>query len=157
MSTLFDPTSFLNSPLPEANATKRIPLPVADAVPAQIIEQKMVTGEQKKGENAGKSWFKLEIKCEITDREYLDKATGQPEKAIVTYGVMIDMNEGGGMAFGENKNVQLGKLRAATGCNEPGKTLAHMVGRMVRLKIGHRPDADNSDIVYEDVKGVAPF
>lgn len=155
--SIFDPTAFMNSPLPEANATKRVPLPVADAVPAQLVEQKYVSGEVKEGDHAGKSWYKLNAVFEITDPEYLAKCAGQPEKVKITYGVMLDMNETGGLAFGENKNINLGKLRQATGANEPGKTLAHMTGQFVRLKIGHRADPNDSSIVYEDVKGVIPY
>lgn len=157
MSTLFDPASILNTPLNEANATRRDPLPMADAVPAQVLSQEIVTGDIKKGENAGKTWAKLNVKLEITDPEYLAKCPNSPTKVVTTYGIMIDFNEGGGLAFGPNKNVNLGKFRAATGTNEPNKSLADAVGRMVRAKIGHRVDPDDSSIVYDEVKGVAPY
>jgi hypothetical protein len=154
MSGLFDPTSFLNSPLAESNATKREPLPAADAVPAQVIAQDM-----KNGTKDNKPWYKLEVKLEITDPEYLAQVAGdpKPEKVVITYGVMLELTEAGTIAMGPNKNVNLGKLREATGVNMPGKALSDMVGKMIRAKIGHRPDSNDASIVYEDVKGVIPY
>lgn len=149
--SLFDPTSFLNAPINEALATKREPLPTADAVEALVAKQEMVNGEKD-----GKPWYKLNVQFEITDRDYLAKAPGSPEKAFITWGIMLDMTEQGTLAFGPNKNVKLGQLREATGSNMPGKSLADNVGRIVKIKIGHRVDGNDSSLVYEDVKGVIP-
>jgi len=61
--------------------------------------------------------------------------------------------------FSEGKNVALGALRDALGQNkERGKWQPQMlVGQLGKVKIGHRPDKTNSEIIYAEVKRVAPI
>ncbi len=150
--SLFDPTSFLNSALADSNATKREPLPAADAVPAQIISQEM-----KSGEKDGRAWYKLELRLEVTDPEYLSQIAGEPAKVSLTYGIMLDVTEAGTIAMGPNRNVSFGKFREAAGINEPGRAISDAVGKMVRIKIGHRLDRNDPSVVYDDVKGMIPY
>jgi hypothetical protein len=146
MSSLFDPTAILNASL-DTNATRRDPLPMGEVV-AQITAQEVKNGTSRSGE----PWYRLDVKLEISDPEYL-APTGL-EKATIRYGVMLDITEAGTIAMGPNKNVALGRLRAATGTNAPGKTLQDMVGQYVRAQISHRPDPNDPSVVYDDVKGV---
>ena len=153
MSSPFD-ISILSAPLEGSNATKRDPLPAMETY-GQILKQELASGTVKQGANEGKPWYKLNVVIDIQDPECLQRA--QRDKATITYGVMLEMNDGGGVAMGPNKNVTLGKLRDATGTNLPGKTLADMVGQYVRLVISHRPDPNDASIVYDEVKAVAKY
>lgn len=146
--SLFSPEALLNAKFESANATRRDPLPPADAVIAQITKLDFANGESERG-----PWYKLNVTLSISDAEYLAQA--QRDAASITYGIMLDMTETGTFAMGPNKNVQLGKLREATGTNQPGKGLNDMIGQYVRAKIGHRPDKTDPSIVYDEVKGVA--
>jgi hypothetical protein len=145
--SLFSPEALLNAKFDSANATRRDPLPVGETT-AQIIKLDFANGVSDRG-----PWYKLNVVLDIADAEYLAKA--EREKASITYGIMLDMTEGGTFAMGPNKNVQLGRLREATGTNQPGKGLNDMMGQYVRLTIAHRPDPKDPSIVYDDVRGVA--
>lgn len=144
---IFDSASFLNSALGGSNATRRDPLPAGETT-GQITKIDLVSGEKD-----GRAWYKLNSTIELNDSSYL--ASANRERATITYGIMLDMNEGGGVAMGPNKNVQLGKLREACGVNQPGKTLNDMVGQFIRVVISHRPDKDDPSVIYDDVKAVA--
>lgn len=149
--SLFDPKSFLSTPSGAANATKSVPLPVGSPI-GQITKIDIGSGEKD-----NKTWYSFEAFIEITDRDYLSKWAvdeGKAEKASIRYNFFLDTNEGGGISMGPGRNVKLGLLREATGTNDPDKALDAMVGKMVRPEIFHKPDPDNSAIVYANVKGV---
>lgn len=148
--SLFDPTSFLSSAITSSLSTKRTPLPIGETY-GQITKVDSVSGEKN-----GRPWYKLNVTFEITDHDYLSQATGQPEKALLTYGILVEM-EHGTLAMGPNKNVKLGRLREAAGVNQPGKSLNDLTGRVCRLSIGHRPDPNDSSVVYDEIKDVAKY
>lgn len=145
--SLFSPEALLNAKFEAANATRRDPLPIGETL-AQVTKLDFANGEKD-----GKPWYKLNVQFSISDNEYLAKA--QREVATITYGIMLDMTEAGTFAMGPNKNVSLGRLREATGTNQPGKGLNDMLGQYVRIQIGHRPDKNDPSIVYDEVKAVA--
>ena len=145
--SLFSPEALLNAKFESANATRREPLPAGETM-AQITKLDFASGSTERG-----PWYKLNVTLDLADAEYLTKA--QREKATITYGLMLDMTDAGTFAMGPNKNVQLGRLREATGTNQPGKGLNDMIGQYVRVTIGHRPDKNDPAIVYDDVKAVA--
>lgn len=150
---LFDPSALLNAPIDAELATRRTPLPIGETV-GQIMEVKMTSGTAgPNARNPGQTWYKLETTVQLIDLDYLAKAG--KEKAQITYGLMLDLTESGTIAMGPDKNVKLGKLRAATGTNQPGKSLQDMNGRFVRVKIGHRPDEKDPSIVYDEIQAVA--
>ena len=147
MSKLFDAESLMNENL-EANATKRDPLPVGETV-AQIMEARWdegVSGPHTK--NPGKPWNRMTVKLEITDPEYLSQIIGTPDKATTYLGVMVDM-EGGRLATGPNKNIQLGKLRDAADVN--GKPLNMLIGQFIRIAVGHKPHYKNPEEIQDEV------
>lgn len=156
MSNLFDPQSFLNSAITGALETKRTLMPVGETY-GQITKIDMANGDGKDG----RKWYRLDCSVEITDSAYL-APTGL-EKLNARYSVMLDLNEGGGIAMGPNKNIRLGRLREATGTNQPGKSLSDMVGQFVRLSVTHRPDPEGKRdekgeaIVYDEISAVAKY
>jgi hypothetical protein len=58
--------------------------------------------------------------------------------------------------MGKGKNVSLGRLREATGLNEKGRPFGFrmLVGQMARVRVKHRPDNKNPEIVYAEVDAV---
>lgn len=148
--SLFNPADLLNENI-AANATKRDPLPIGETT-AQIMSAEIKTGEAgPHAKNPGAPWARLDLKLEITDPVYLEGVSGQPDKVVTFLGVMLDMNNGA-IATGSNKNIRLGKLRAATGTN--GKPLSQMIGQYIRITIGHRPDPKDQDGgVLDEVTG----
>lgn len=145
MARLFDPSELLNETLGE-NATRRDPLPVGET-PAQIVGLEIKTGTSAKGNN----WTRLDVKLEITDMGYLaNYAEGAFEKVQTTLGVMLDMTDGQ-IATGPNRNVRLGRLRAATGCN--GKPLSAMVGQFLLINVSHKPHPTDPETVLDEITG----
>jgi hypothetical protein len=67
--------------------------------------------------------------------------------------VWLDINEQGGLDFGKNKNVGLGKLREALGQNTgaPWSPLM-LIGRPATVNIKHRMGSEGG--VFAEVKGV---
>ena len=143
--SIFDFNALLSSNL-AAHDTRRTPLPQADAVMAQLGKPTFQSGTGKDGG----TWLKLNVTCSITDTDFLARASR--ERAMITYGVMLDV-QNGAIALGENANIKLGKLRAAAGVN--GQSLDRLEGQFILIKIGHRPDSTDPSIVYDEVIGVA--
>jgi len=148
MAKLFDPVQLLSQNF-EANATRRDPLPIGET-PAQIMELSFNSGTSNKPGKAPVEWSRLDCKLEITDPEYLKGVPGQPDKAITTLGIMLDMN-GPDIATGPNKNIRLGRLREACGVN--GQPLGNLVGQYLRIAIGHKPHPTEPDVVLDEIVG----
>lgn len=148
MSKLFDPVEAQNlmEMALEENATRRDPLPQGETT-AQIMELKFSGGISQK---TGNPWNRMDCTLEISDPEYLSQIPGSPEKATTTLGIMLDMNNGQ-IATGPNKNIRLGRLRAAAGVN--GKPLSALQGQFVRITIGHKPHPTEEGVVLDEVTG----
>lgn len=152
MSRLFDPADIMSQDL-EEGATKRELLPQGFVI-AQIGRVKWQEGTVGPGkERSGEKWYRADFPMEITDPEYLKNyADGTSTKQIITYGVMVDMQDGK-IAMGPNKNIKLNRLRAAAGVN--GKPLAAVEGQYVRIQIawskitrdGVQTDEDKDEVV----------
>lgn len=147
MSRLFDPVAFFNNDL-EENATVRIPNPEAQGLIGQVTKLAKVGGKSDKGD-----WHKLNCTIEFTDREYLAKVEGQPEKVTMTLGIMLEMN-GEQIATGPNKNVRLGKFREACGVN--GKPLAALIGQMARFDIKQKPHHEDPEVTVDEIVAFQP-
>lgn len=148
MSKLFDPVEAQNlmDMALEENATRRDPLPQGETT-AQIMELKFSGGVSQK---TGNPWNRMDCTLEISDPEYLSQIPGSPEKATTTLGIMLDMNNGQ-IATGPNKNIRLGRLRAAAGVN--GKPLSALQGQFIRITIGHKPHPTEEGVVLDEVTG----
>lgn len=148
MSKLFDPVEAQNlmEMALEENATRRDPLPQGETT-AQIMELKFSGGISQK---TGNPWNRMDCTLEISDPEYLAQIPGSPEKATTTLGIMLDMNNGQ-IATGPNKNIRLGRLRAAAGVN--GKPLSALQGQFIRITIGHKPHPTEEGVVLDEVTG----
>lgn len=148
----FDPATFLDINVTEANDTVSIPVPEG--------EYTAIAGEPKvrqwNAKDGTKSGLALDIPWEIDAGSYpeVKEATGR-DKNIVTQGIMLDLNEGGGLDTGKGKNVGLGRLREAVNLNTAGKPFNFRMiqGQVAKVAIKHRPFEDR---ILADVKGVAP-
>jgi len=143
MSRLFDPAALLDANL-EENATRRDPLPPGEVL-AQITDISFTDGVSKKNDLP---WNRMDVKLEISDPEYLSQYPGSPEKVQTQLGIMLDMNNGQ-IATGPNKNIRLGRLREAAGCN--GKPLGQLIGNYLRIQIAHKPHYLDPDLIVDEV------
>ena len=119
MST-FDPATFENMVIEDANETTSTPVPEGEYI-AIVDSARINTIKIKNGPNAGQERPILRVGLEIQDDEGKLKSLLNREKIVVRYDVWLDVTEAGTLAFGPNQNVGLGRLREACGLNRPGK------------------------------------
>jgi hypothetical protein len=106
----FNPESFMNSTVSEANSTQYEQVPEGEFSAAIDTVTPRTTG-------TGKAL--LSVKWKVDD-EGVRTTTGMAEPSVFQT-VWLDVTESGGLDFSRGKNVQLGKLRDALGQNAPGK------------------------------------
>lgn len=156
---MFDADAFMNSTIDQSNSTKVKPAPVGEYF-AEIKDVKPSSGTISKGENAGKPWARLSVVCEVSDPSgALEAEIGSPTKRV-TASIMLDLNDAGnGLDMREGKNVRLGRLREAANLNRPGEPFAPpmLIGRTVKVKVGHRTDDTDPETVYDEITGFAPL
>ena len=146
---MFDPESFLDTDFEGALSTSII-LPPAQDWPAQVTK---LTGRKFPTDDGEKAI--LEVQWCITDEAC--KTVTKMDKSFAKQSIWLDFTENGVLDFSEGKNVELGRLRDALGQNkEKGKWSPRMLqDQVATIRVSHRPDKNNSDIVYAEVKRVA--
>lgn len=145
----FDPTSFLDLTVTDSNSTKATPIPAGEY--QAVIEKVTPLGWQSK--DGLKSGVKLDVSWSINNPA-VATVTGR-EKNLARQDIMLDLAAGGnGLDMGKGMNITLGRLREATGLNEPGAPFSFRMleGRMAKVKIVHREYNGN---LYAEVKEVA--
>lgn len=107
-ASAFDPDLFMNAQMEGEMETEYVPVPVDDYF-AQITKIAL-----RPAEKDGKSFYPMDIlwKIEAPDNELA-------HEQVVKQTIFLDISESGGLSIGRNKNVALGKLRAAIGQNGP--------------------------------------
>ena len=143
MST-FDVNAFLGSEITGQSETRYTPIPEGDNYLAVVSGLK---GDNVNGDPV------LRIELSIDD-EKAREVSGMAEPKVEAT-LWLDI-ENGGLAFGPNKNVQLGRLREAVGQNDPAKPWSPKMleGQVCKVAIKHRVN-DNGDR-FAKVAGFAP-
>lgn len=146
---MFTPEEFLRMEVTEANSTQSVPVPVGEYI--AIIDE-VQPRQWKSKEDPSKQGITLDVTWLIDDagvKELLGR-----DKVSCKQGVMLDLNDLGGIDTGKGKNVGLGRLREATGLNTPGVPFAfpQLKGKVAKIKVEHEVDGEN---IYAKVKGVA--
>jgi hypothetical protein len=146
--SMFDPDAFLDSFVEGANETDRVLIP-AGVYPAYVESVDMRHGER---ESDGSPWVMLVLKYVIESEEAASALNR--DKIVLTDSMFIDLNDEGQIAIGTNKNVMLGKLRAATDLNTGRFSPRDLVGHRLLLSIAHKVNKDTG-IPREEVKSFA--
>lgn len=144
----FDPELFLNTQVNQASETRMVPIPVGEY---QAIIDKIDPRNPKEG------LYFLDVTWQIIDGQ-IDESLGFKEPKV-RQSCYMEIDESGGLKFGTNTNVQLGKIREAVGQNADGMPWSPMnlVGAGPALvAIEHRADPTDASIIYSEVKRVAP-
>lgn len=144
----FDPTQFLSQTITEANETRFTPIPEGEYL-ASISKLGMRTLDKTGA-------VILDITWDILDENL--KATLGLDKPQVRQSCFLDLDANGKIASGQNKNVDLGRVRDALGQNNAGQPWGPMMlngAGPAKLKIGQRVDPNDSSKIYSDVKMVA--
>lgn len=151
---MFDPNQFLDTSVTEANSTTKVPVPEGEYT---AIIDKVDARQWTSKQDPTKSGITLDITWSVDDQA-VKEALGR-EKVTVRQGIMLDLTDAGGIDTGKGRNISLGKLRQATGLNVPGQAFAFSMlnGRMAKVMVKHRISPDDSDVIYDEVKAVAPM
>lgn len=144
----FDAMAFMNATMDQALDTRILPMPEGEYL-AQVEKLVPRTGTGKNGEN----WTAVDVFYAITGPEV---EAMNLKKKVVKGGFMLDLLPNGNLDLGPQKNVAFGRFREALGMNVPGQPFspAMAVGQMVKVRIKHRPNPDNAEIVYDEVAAV---
>lgn len=149
---LFNPDEFLSSNVDGALSTRLDPTPegeykatIKDVAKPRLIQPKDPT----------KAPFAVIDIVWLLDAPDLAAKLGRKE-LTVRQGVMLDI-AGGKLDTAKGKNITLGRLREAVKQNGPGSwSPTQLVGAgPAVVMVTHRPDKDNSDIVYDEIRKVA--
>lgn len=148
MST-FDPSSFLNTTYTTASATAYIPVP--EGVHTAITGQVEVTEGKSKKDN--KPYYQLVVPF-VIDSPEVKEVLGRDEVRM-TMRVFLEV-ENGVLATGPGRNVQLGRLREALGCNDEGQefTLSMLSGKAAKVSVKHRAHAERQGEVVAEIDEV---
>lgn len=138
---MIDVKQFLNTKFSGgANALVRRPVPIGE-YKATIDEVELEAFAGKK--DVTKTYLRCTVSYRILDEQValaLAGADGKPrEKVVAVDGWLVDLTDGGDIDFGPDRNINLGRLREATGCNKPGDewSFPGFKGKVVKVKIGH--------------------
>ena len=139
--SIFDPEAFLNTDIEGSCATSFSPIPDHEAL---LVVKKV---EPK----ASGDYAILDVTF-LVDSDEAREETGQDEPTV-RVGIFLDIDDNGMLDLGKGKNVQLGRLRAALGQNDGGAwSPAGMVGETCLGHVTQRPDKNDSEKIYNDVK-----
>lgn len=146
--SMFSAEQFLDMQVDGAMDTKVVPVPVGEYL-AVVKEVKARTWTSKK--DPSQSGVTLDLSWTIDDANV--KALLGREEVNVKQGLMLDLTEQGGLDMGKGRNIGLGRVREATGLNNPGQPFSAtmLTGRMAKIRVKHRVDGDN---IYAEVDGV---
>ena len=157
MATTFNPEQFLSAAYTEATDTHALTCPEGEWR-GQV--SKLAVRQQKSKD--GNEFTALDVIWEVIDDEARRLAGAEGDtKLFCRQGSILDLIEGAGgikvLDFGKGKNVMLGRLREAFHQNQDGKHWAPnmLVGQIGMIKVKHRPNPDDPEAPFADVKGVA--
>ena len=150
MASAFDPEAFMHSEVEAPMETTYTPVPQGE-YPAFIDDAVAETVKTEDGPRPV-----LNVTYAITDEEL--KQAIDIDKPTVRQTVWLDIDEQtGGLAFGPNKNVRLGRIREAVSQNVEGEawspSLLKGAGPVV-IKVGHRFNKETGEGPYADVQRV---
>ncbi len=137
---MFNAEAFKSAAISEVNADRFTPVAEGDYV-GSVVKADIAAGESSRG-----PWARYDVTVAVND-----PTTGDTRN--VRGGIMLDLNDSGGLATGQNRNIKLGQLRTAIGKNVPGKPYAwgDAVGCPVAITVKHRADKDDATKLYEDI------
>lgn len=149
MTGMFDPSTFLNATLTDANSTQVLPIPEGEYTAVISGDPEFRNVQRKDG--TGVIVF-LDLKWDIQDPNLA--AALDRKQVMARQSLILDTTETGGLDMGKGKNTGLGRLREAVGMNTPGQPFSFrdLPGKMAKVKVQHRVDGDK---IFDEVRAVA--
>lgn len=150
----FDADTFLDGAVSGEMQTKIDPIPVGDQYKGTIdnIEARKLDPTPKSPNGS----LVIEVTW-LIDAPDVAAALNR-QKLTSRQSIFVDVTSTGALDLSKNKNVSLGRLREALGQNKPGEKWSprNLVGAgPCLLSIQHRPDKNDSSIMYDFVAKAA--
>lgn len=142
-----DLSHLLTTPIAEALETHLTPVPEGDCM-GVISDLKPIIVDTKNGPAA-----KLNVEWTVVDEGVLN-GMGR-ETARVRQQLWLDVDEGGQLLTGPDKNIKLGQLMEVFGLNAAGNGIEALNGKgPALLQIKHSPNPKDAKSPYVDVSYV---
>jgi signal transduction protein with GAF and PtsI domain len=157
--TNFDPNAFLDMPVDVA-FERRPPLPVKayTAIIEELIPRQWQSDKKFNTDGTPKSGVAYDLILSIQiPLDVKDQLGLKIDTLKVKDGILLDMNEQGGLDSAPGANRQLRMYREALDMNKPGVTFRarDMAGRMLLVQIKHEEYPQGSGNMQEKVASVA--
>jgi hypothetical protein len=127
----FDANTFLDTQISGPTSTERI-LIEPGVYSAYIVDLKSASGFSDKSQS---HWARLDVVFELDD-EHQKERTGRA-RLMLTYGIMLELDENQDLAEGRGKNVKLGKFRKAVGKNDGPLNPRELMHLYARVQVSH--------------------
>jgi hypothetical protein len=121
---MFDPETFMNQIIDEPLETEFVTVDPGEYVAtiddftSEAFEQ--IHFEYKKGARAGTPGIMTKLTLPFVIQDDAVKQLLEMEKVVVRKQLILDLQDNGDLDWGTNKNIDLGRIRAAVGQNDPG-------------------------------------
>ncbi len=149
MTSMFTPEQFVNMSTEAGFDTKRTNVPEGEYI--AVIKDKSFRVEESKKD--GRSFVVLDVRWRIDDSALAEKLNLR--EVLVTQSLFLDVDAGGKLEKGPNKNIALGKLLEALGQNTGPWTPGMLDGAgPCKILIAHDPSDKDPTIKYDRVKAV---
>jgi hypothetical protein len=157
-SSIFSPETFLDATTTE-ESVKRPPMPAGREFPSTLKSVKSRAWQGKKDPTKGGIVVDVVHEFDLSAFPDVMTALGGIDRVTITDGIMLDLTEGGSIDYSPGKNSKLRKYRDATGLNVAGQpfSIRMLEGRMVKSMIGHRPNENDPQEVFDQVNSVAVY
>ena len=160
MSLSFDPNAFLDLPI-DTPLERRPPIPVGDYT-AQILSVSARRWESKDKVDERTGQLKSGIAYDVEVELQLPEAVRDLCKLNTTTfkmkdGIMLDLNEQGGIDTTPGRNSSLMRWREALDMNKAGQTFraSAMVGKLLKVRVKHEEYPAGSGQLQERIGAVA--
>lgn len=146
----FDPTSFLQQTMTDtAFATSRTPIPEGEYT--AVIDD-------VKARSTNNGQILVDVSWNVIDEALRTKMgrTGD-QKLFARQSVFLDLDANGKLLGGEDKNVDLGKIRKAVGQNIAGQAWGPLMLKgagPATIRIKQKPNEDNPEEPFVNVTAV---
>jgi hypothetical protein len=127
----FDANTFLDQQISSPVSTERILVEPA-VYQAFVVDLKTATGFSEKSQS---QWARLDVIFEIDDERQKER-TGRA-RILLTYGIMLELDENQDIAEGKGKNVKLGKFLKAMGKNQAGFSPRELMHLYAKVEVRH--------------------
>lgn len=139
----FDPDTFMQQNVDQPLETEYVLVPQGEYV-ARIGDFtsdafERIDFDYKRGARAGTPGVMHKFNCPFIIQDEAVKAELQRDEVTIFKQIILDLNDDGGLDFGKNRNIDLGRIRAAVGQNDAGPwSIARLRGAgPVMVKVVH--------------------